>query len=275
MSEFEEKKSDETVEKSDDTRLIDALMKASRLLRQRMSSMGDERREAQEKAAKQTRALKLLTLKDEMEQREIADLLGMRLRELDGDLAEMEQAGLVERTLPEEEDMRAIAVSITDAGREACDQGANADAELPLVPGFADEDREQLIELLTSLNATFESMGLSDERPQRDRDDRGGRGDRGGFRGGRDDRGGRGNFRGGRDDRGGRDRNDRGFRGGRDDRGDRGGYRGGRDDRGGYRDDRGGRGGYRSGNGTQSARYDHKDRGDRGDRGGRGFGRKY
>ncbi len=41
MSEFEEKKSDETVEKSDDTRLIDALMKASRLLRQRMSSMGD------------------------------------------------------------------------------------------------------------------------------------------------------------------------------------------------------------------------------------------
>ncbi|MEE1272925.1 MAG: hypothetical protein UHI81_00315, partial [Olegusella sp.] len=186
MSDFEEK---QQVEKSEDTKLVDALMKASRLMRQRMGAMADERRAAQEKGADKTRALKLLMLKDEMEQREMADLLDMRLRELDANLAEMEEAGLVERRLPEEEDMRAIAVSITEAGREACEQGVGADKDLPLAPGFADEDRAQLTELLEGLNAAFEALGLSDERPQRGaRDDRGGRG----FRGGRDDRGGRG-----------------------------------------------------------------------------------
>ena len=296
VSDFEEK---QEVEKSEDTKLVDALMKASRLMRQRKGAMIDERRAAQEKSADQTRALKLLMLKDEMEQREMADLLDMRLRELDANLAEMEEAGLVERRLPEEEDMRAIAVSITETGREACEQGVNADKDLPLVPGFADEDRAQLIELLEGLNAAFEALGLSDERPQRGgRDDRGGRGFRGGRddrgpRGGRDDRGPRGGRddrgpRGGRDDRSSRGNDRSGYRGGRDDRDSRGGYRGNRDARGGYRggrDDRGGRadrggrddrrGGYRSGNGTQSARYDHKDRSDRDDRGGRGFGRRY
>lgn len=157
VSDFEEK---QEVEKSEDTKLVDALMKASRLMRQRKGAMIDERRAAQEKSADQTRALKLLMLKDEMEQREMADLLDMRLRELDANLAEMEEAGLVERRLPEEEDMRAIAVSITETGREACEQGVNADKDLPLVPGFADEDRAQLIELLEGLNAALDRKSV-------------------------------------------------------------------------------------------------------------------
>ena len=41
------------------------------------------------------RAIKLLDLKPKMEQKEMSDLLGMRLRELDGLMAEAEAADLV------------------------------------------------------------------------------------------------------------------------------------------------------------------------------------
>ena len=41
----------------------------------------------------------------------MSDLLGMRLRELDGILREAEEVGAVTRIMPEEEDMRAILVS--------------------------------------------------------------------------------------------------------------------------------------------------------------------
>ena len=122
-----------------------------------------------------------------------------------------------------------------------------------LVPGLSAEDVSQLLSLLDKVIDPLVALGL--EEPREERGGRGGDrrgGDRGGFRGGNDRGGfgGRGGDRGGFGGRGGDRGGDRGgFRGGRDDRG---GFRGGNDrggfggNRGGFggRDDRGGRGGY-------------------------------
>lgn len=167
--------------------LTDELMKASRLLRQRRRTLHDEAREAEARVADRLRALKLLALKPGMEQSELAELMGERLRVLDEAMSELEGQGLVERTLPEEPDMRVVKVSLTEAGEAAIEAGELA-VEAPLLaPGFADEELAQLTAQLARLNAAFEALGLCDEDRRDDR--RGGRDDRGGFRGGRDDRG--------------------------------------------------------------------------------------
>ena len=240
----------EAEEPNTDDELFDKANRAARLLRARRAVMG---REAEARAARMEdlkRALKLLELKPKMEQKEMADLLGMRLRELDALLAEAEAADIVARVEPADEpDMRKVVVY---TGEDAVARvGVLAKKQDKLVPSLDDEETEQLLALLSKVIDPLTAMGLDND------DDRGGRGGFGG-RGG--DRGGRGGF-GGRDDRGAR-RADRGPRRD-DDRGGRGGF-GGRDDRGPRRDfDRG-------------PRRDDRGFGGRGnDRGGRGgFGGK-
>lgn len=262
---------EETAEVEDDNsddELFDKTNRAARLLRARRAVMG---REAEARAARMEdlkRALKLLELKPKMEQKEMADLLGMRLRELDALLAEAEAADIVARVEPADEpDMRKVVVY---TGEDAVARvGVLAKKQDKLVPSLDDEETEQLLVLLSKVIDPLTAMGLDND------DDRGGRG---GF-GGRDDRGPRRDDRGPRRDfdRGG-DRGGRGGFGGRDDRGPR------RDDRGPRRDfDRGGRGGF-GGRDDRGPRRDF-DRGPRrddrgfggrgGDRGGRGgFGGK-
>lgn len=260
---------EETAEVEDDNsddELFDKTNRAARLLRARRAVMG---REAEARAARMEdlkRALKLLELKPKMEQKEMADLLGMRLRELDALLAEAEAADIVARVEPADEpDMRKVVVY---TGEDAVARvGVLAKKQDKLVPSLDDEETEQLLALLSKVIDPLTAMGLDND------DDRGGRGGFGG-RGG--DRGGRGGF-GGRDDRGPR-RDDRGprrdfDRGG--DRGGRGGF-GGRDDRGPRRDDRGPRRDFdRGGRGSFGGRDDRGprrdfDRGPRRDD--RGFG---
>ena len=242
----EQVKEDSAASKTDDDKLfMDELMKASRLMRQRQRMMGDERRDAAERDREGQRALKMLTLKPEMEQKEMAELMGTRLRALDELLAGLEKRGLVTRVQPEEPDMRIVRVSLTEEGKDVSEDESADSVEPALIPGFAEEDRKDLVELLKGLNASLEALGLRDED----------RGPRGGFRGG---------------DRG-------GFRGGHDDNrrsGDRGGFRGERNDYGGFRGNRP----------NHSARYEHNDRGNQrfggrrsggfgsGGRSGRGFG---
>ena len=249
----------EAEEPNTDDELFDKANRAARLLRARRAVMG---REAEARAARMEdlkRALKLLELKPKMEQKEMADLLGMRLRELDALLAEAEAADIVARVEPADEpDMRKV---IVYTGEDAVARvGVLAKKQDKLVPSLDDEETEQLLALLSKVIDPLTAMGLDND------DDRGGRGGFGG-RGG--DRGGRGGF-GGRDDRGprrdfdrGGDRGGRGGFGGRDDRGPR------RDDRGPRRDfDRGGRGGF-GGRDDRGPRRDF-DRGPRRDD--RGFG---
>ena len=170
--------------------------------------------------------------------KEMSDLLGMRLRELDGLMAEAEAADLVGRIDDAEGDMRKIVVFAAEDAAEGLVELANKKEKL--LPELSYEEATELMAALDKVIAPLVAMGLDEDRgPRGGRDDRGGRGgDRGG-RGG--DRGGRGGFgdRGG--DRGGRG----GFGGNRGGYGDRGGNRGGF---GGNRgNDRGGRGGDRGG----------------------------
>ena len=221
--------------------LFDKIQRAARLLRNRKAAMAREAEEDQHRNNDLMRALKLLELKDQMEQKEMSDLLGMRLRELDVLLHQAEEAGVVTRVMPEEEDMRAILVSANENAEELA--AGMVGKRKKLVAQLSALDAEDIIALMDKIIDPLVEMGLDE--------DRGPCGGFGGGRGGdrgprRDDRGPRGGFGGGRggdrgprrDDRGPRRDFDRGPR--RDDRGGRGGFGGDRGGRGGY-GDRGGR----------------------------------
>lgn len=242
VEETAEEASEEAAEEpSLDDQLFDKVQRAARLLRNRKFAMGREAEADAARASELMRALKLLELKPQMEQKEMSDLLGMRLRELDGILREAEEVGAVTRIMPEEEDMRAILVSANENAEELA--ASIGGKRKKLVPQLSQLDAEDIVALMDKLIDPLTEMGL-------DNDDRGGRGG---------DRGGRGGFGGRGGDRG--PRKDFGDRGPRRDFGDR--DRGGRGGRGGFggRDDRGGRGGY----------GDRGGRGNYGDRGGRRY----
>lgn len=239
----------------DDEELMDKMQKAARLLRSRRFAISKEEEAKAERMANIERAIKLLDLKPKMEQKEMSDLLGMRLRELDGLMAEAEAADLVGRIDDAEGDMRKIVVFAAEDAAEGLVELANKKEKL--LPELSYEEATELMAALDKVIAPLVAMGLDEDRgPRGGRDDRGPRGPRDdrGPRGGRDDRGGRGGRGGDRGGRGGF--GDRGGRGG--DRGGRGGDRGGR---GGF-GDRGGRGGF----GGNRGGY-----GDRGGRNGGGF----
>ena len=253
--------------------LFDKCQRAARLLRNRKDMIRDEETEKNERVANLVRAVKLLELKPQMEQKEMAELLGIRLRELDAMMAEAEKNGIVSRVMPEEEDMRAVLVSAEEGASETA--SAQGREGVKLVPSLSDEELDEIFAMLDKIIDPLTKMGLdNDDRRGGRGGDRGGFGGRGGDRGGRGgfDRGGRGGFdRGGRDDRRGGDRGgfnrggDRGGRGGFDRGGDRGGFN--RNDRGGFggRDSRGGdRGGFNRGG------RDDRRGGDRG-----GYGKRY
>ena len=234
-----DEETEQAEEQDRDAILFDKAQRAARLLRNRRDAISKEADTKAERMSDMVRALKLLELKPKMEQKEMADLLGMSLRALDELMAKAEAEDLVGRIESEEDDKRKVVVFAAEGAVEAA---ANAKPEKDhYVPSLSDEKIDEICAMLDEIINPLTEMGLDNDR--RDgrggfggRDDRRG-GDRGGFRGG--DRGGRGGFGGRGGDRGGRG----GF-GGRDDRrgGDRGGRSfGGRDSRGGGR---GGRGGY-------------------------------
>lgn len=239
----------------DDEELMDKMQKAARLLRSRRFAISKEEEAKAERMANIERAIKLLDLKPKMEQKEMSDLLGMRLRELDGLMAEAEAADLVGRIDDAEGDMRKIVVFAAEDAADGLVELANKKEKL--LPELSYEEATELMAALDKVIAPLVAMGLDEDRgPRGGRDDRGPRGPRGP----RDDRG----PRGGRDDRGGR-----GGRGGFGDRGGRGGDRGGRGGFGGNRGGYGDRGGNRGGFGGNRG----NDRGGRGgDRGGRNGG---
>lgn len=234
----------------DDEELMDKMQKAARLLRSRRFAISKEEEAKAERMANIERAIKLLDLKPKMEQKEMSDLLGMRLRELDGLMAEAEAADLVGRIDDAEGDMRKIVVFAAEDAAEGLVELANKKEKL--LPELSYEEATELMAALDKVIAPLVAMGLDEDRgPRGGRDDRGPRGPRDdrGPRGGRgSDRGGRGGF------------GDRGGRGG--DRGGRGGFGG---NRGGYGDRGGNRGGFGGNRGN-----DHGGRG--GDRGGRNGG---
>lgn len=221
----------------DDEELMDKMQKAARLLRSRRFAISKEEEAKAERMANIERAIKLLDLKPKMEQKEMSDLLGMRLRELDGLMAEAEAADLVGRIDDAEGDMRKIVVFAAEDAAEGLVELANKKEKL--LPELSYEEATELMAALDKVIAPLVAMGLDEDRgPRGGRDDRGPRGprdDRGGRGGDRGGRGGFGGNRGGYGDRGG---NRGGFGGNRgNDRGGRGGDRGGRNG-GGFRGNR-------------------------------------
>ena len=274
-----------------DDKLFDKVNRAARLLRNRRGALAQEAEAEADRRRDLQRALKLLELKPKMEQKEMAELMGMGLRDLNAILAEAEKHDIVARIEPEEPDMRKVIVMASEDAEELI--AAQAKKRKKLVPQLSADSVEQMLALLDQVIDPLVEMGLDDDRgPRGGRDDRRG-GDRShgshgaprmGFSGGRGgDRGGRGGFGGDRGgfggDRGGRggfggDRGGRGGFGDRDRGGDRGGRGnfGGRDDRrGGDRGGRGGFGGDRGGRGNFGGRDDRRggNGGFRGNRGGR------
>ena len=260
-----------------DDKLFDKVNRAARLLRNRRGALAQEAEAEADRRRDLQRALKLLELKPKMEQKEMAELMGMGLRDLNAILAEAEKLDIVARIEPEEPDMRKVVVMASEDAEELI--AAQAKKRKKLVPQISADSVEQLLALLDQVIDPLVEMGLDDDRgPRGGRDDRRG-GDRShgshgaprmGFSGGRGgDRGGRGGFGGDRD-RGG-DRGGRGGFGGRDDRrggdrGGRGGFGGDRGGRGGFGGDRGGRGGF---GGGRDDRRGGNGGGFRGNRGGR------
>ena len=252
-----------------DDKLFDKVNRAARLLRNRRGALAQEAEAEADRRRDLQRALKLLELKPKMEQKEMAELMGMGLRDLNAILAEAEKLDIVARIEPEEPDMRKVVVMASEDAEELI--AAQAKKRKKLVPQISADSVEQLLALLDQVIDPLVEMGLDDDRgPRGGRDDRRG-GDRShgshgaprmGFSGGRGgDRGGRGGFGGDRGGRGGFGDRDRGGFGGRDDR--RGGDRGGR---GGFGGDRGGRGGF---GGGRDDRRGGNGGGFRGNRGGR------
>ena len=203
---------EEAEEQDENEKLFAKVKRAENLLFRRRVSLERAAEEKKEKTASLVRALKLLELKPKMDQKEMSDLLGMRLRELDSLMADAEAKDIVARVEPEEPDMRKVVVFAgEDAVERAEAEGRKGD---DLVPGLSEEETEQLLSLLDKVIDPLVAMGL--DEPREDRGGRGGFG-RGGDRGGRGGFGGRGGDRGG--DRGGFGGNRGGFSG------NRGGYR--------------------------------------------------
>lgn len=286
VAEDDEAVEDHTAPEDLDDKLFDKVNRAARLLRNRRGALAQEAEAEADRRRDLQRALKLLELKPKMEQKEMAELMGMGLRDLNAILAEAEKLDIVARIEPEEPDMRKVVVMASEDAEELI--AAQAKKRKKLVPQISADSVEQLLALLDQVIDPLVEMGLDDDRgPRGGRDDRRG-GDRShgshgaprmGFSGGRGgDRGGRGGFGGDRGGRGGfgdRDRGgDRGGRGGfggRDDRrggdrGGRGGFGGDRGGRGGFGGDRGGRGGF---GGGRDDRRGGNGGGFRGNRGGR------
>ena len=285
-AEVAEDAEDYTAPEDLDDKLFDKVNRAARLLRNRRGALAQEAEAEADRRRDLQRALKLLELKPKMEQKEMAELMGMGLRDLNAILAEAEKLDIVARIEPEEPDMRKVVVMASEDAEELI--AAQAKKRKKLVPQISADSVEQLLALLDQVIDPLVEMGLDDDRgPRGGRDDRRGgdrshgshgaprmgfSGGRGGDRGGRGgcggDRGGRGGF--GDRDRGG-DRGGRGGFGGRDDRrggdrGGRGGFGGDRGGRGGFGGDRGGRGGF---GGGRDDRRGGNGGGFRGNRGGR------
>ena len=260
---------DHTAPEDLDDKLFDKVNRAARLLRNRRGALAQEAEAEADRRRDLQRALKLLELKPKMEQKEMAELMGMGLRDLNAILAEAEKLDIVARIEPEEPDMRKVVVMASEDAEELI--AAQAKKRKKLVPQVSADSVEQLLALLDQVIDPLVEMGLDDDRgPRGGRDDRRG-GDRShgshgaprmGFSGGRGgDRGGRGGFGGDRGGRGGFGDRDRGG-----DRGGRGGFGGDRGGRGGFGGDRGGRGGF---GGGRDDRRGGNGGGFRGNRGGR------
>ena len=158
-----------------DDQLFDKLNRAARLMRARRSALEAEAEADAERLNTLMRALKLLELKPKMEEKEMADLMGMRLRELNEILIKAEKDDIVARIEPEDNDMRHIVVFASEDAKELAE--AQLKKRKKYIPQLSSESAESLLSLLDQVIDPLTAMGLDEDRgPRGGRDDRGPRG---------------------------------------------------------------------------------------------------
>ena len=98
-----------------DSTLLEQYFRLHRLL---MHGLHERRGCARTAYSGQGRVLKLLRIKPEISQREMAEILGIRPQSLGETLNRLEAAGYIERRT-REDDRRSLIVCLTEAGAEA------------------------------------------------------------------------------------------------------------------------------------------------------------
>ncbi len=110
----------------------------------------------------QGRVLTLLSLREEISQRDLLYLLDMRPQSLGELLSKLERGGYIERT-PSEDDKRVMMVKITEAGKAASAETERPDVDW-LFSCLTDVEREALSGYLYRIIAAIEAQPGMDER---------------------------------------------------------------------------------------------------------------
>ena len=124
-----------------DSTLLEQYFRRHRLL---MHGLHERRGCARTAYSGQGRVLKLLRIKPEISQREMAEILGIRPQSLGETLNRLEAAGYIERRT-REDDRRSLIVCLTDAGAEAArDERGQSSGDDGLFDCLSAAERSQL-----------------------------------------------------------------------------------------------------------------------------------
>lgn len=110
----------------------------------------------------QGRILKILNMKPEIMQKELADILGIRPQSLGETLAKLEKSECISR-VQSESDRRNIIVSITEKGKQAISNENESENEIDIFSCLLDEEKEQLNQILMKLNSYLEQQDINNE----------------------------------------------------------------------------------------------------------------
>lgn len=137
-----------------DSTLLEQYFRLHRLL---MHGLHERRGCARTAYSGQGRVLKLLRIKPEISQREMAEILGIRPQSLGETLNRLEAAGYIERRT-REDDRRSLIVCLTEAGAEAArDERGQSSGDDGLFDCLSAAERSQLAALLAKVTASLES----------------------------------------------------------------------------------------------------------------------
>ena len=109
----------------------------------------------------QGRLLKLLKMKPEIAQRDLAQILGMRSQSIGELLSKLEKKGYITRT-PSPEDKRVIIVRLTEEGANAGELEAGQEATPDLFSCLSEEEQSQLSGFLGRIIADLESRSTGE-----------------------------------------------------------------------------------------------------------------
>ncbi len=110
----------------------------------------------------QGRVLKLLKLKPQTTQRELAELLDMRSQSLGELLSKLEKKGYITRT-QSQTDKRVVEVTLTEQGKAADTTEENTNSSHALFSCLSDEEQRQLHDYFSRMIAHLEELCMSEQ----------------------------------------------------------------------------------------------------------------